>query len=320
CSHSSTTASTPSHIVGASSTLDSSSKVSQVISADIAQSFTYNFALAQDSVDITVSPAALFDAALTELSEPVIRNLIPPPSLPKGDPSAAQKQGSSSKGVLGKDETSAETTKADPRGEELAETEELPLVGASAAKPRSMTPEAPSIDASLHPQKVVVSSRPTMVPRGTKRRRGEDNGEMKAPSLKPFHPSKSSISHRPNYYESDMDVDEDFVDEDSEYNDGDDEPPRKLQKKGVVNGDRPKGSSSKPKAQKGAKKFPCPMAGCSQSFVRKCDLRRHRRDVRDVIHGNETAAGYRCERCGKVLSRADALKRHVDKEACGKRR
>ncbi|ESK93646.1 hypothetical protein Moror_1544 [Moniliophthora roreri MCA 2997] len=327
CSHNS--ASNPSHVVGASSALDSFFKISQVISAEVAQRSSYtwptiaDYASAQASVGITVSPAALFDAAPTEFPEPmltVIHNTIPPPSLLKADSSAApQKQDCGSKAVPAKDEKSAKTTKSDPRGDELAEPEDLLPVGASVAKRRSMTPETPSINAPPCPKGAVVSSKATMVLRGTKRRRGK----MRAPSPESFHLSKSSILHRPNYYESDMDVDEDSADKDFEDNDGDDdfyEPPRKLQKKDVVNVDRRKVSSSKPKIQKGAKRFPCPMAGCSQSFVRKCDLRRHRRDVRDALHGNEMAAGYRCERCGKVLSRADALKRHVDKEACGKRK
>ncbi|TRM69130.1 hypothetical protein BD626DRAFT_473039 [Schizophyllum amplum] len=79
--------------------------------------------------------------------------------------------------------------------------------------------------------------------------------------------------------------------------------------------------------------IPCPFAnrGCPATFTRRSDLRRHieNSSVHPVdassagprrVTVKQTHKGrYACARCGKKLSRKDALKRHSEREACGTR-
>ncbi|KAK7053061.1 hypothetical protein VNI00_004382 [Paramarasmius palmivorus] len=113
--------------------------------------------------------------------------------------------------------------------------------------------------------------------------------------------------HRPEHYEPDTHIsgdskDKDFIAEKAiDDEDHFDEPPRKLRRK--------KTSANKPqRAQQGIKKYPCLIPDCRKSFVRPADRKRHERFA---SHGEFMGEGYRCARCLKVLSRADAVRRHM---------
>ncbi|CAK5268168.1 unnamed protein product [Mycena citricolor] len=59
------------------------------------------------------------------------------------------------------------------------------------------------------------------------------------------------------------------------------------------------------------KPFKCPWLGCPNSFTRESNCHRHLQ-----LH---VPPRFRCDQCGKFLSRPDSLRRHQILMACGKR-
>ncbi|KAF8178590.1 hypothetical protein K438DRAFT_1844047 [Mycena galopus ATCC 62051] len=71
------------------------------------------------------------------------------------------------------------------------------------------------------------------------------------------------------------------------------------------------------KSSKPQKRYPCSIAGCTESFTRANDVTRHIRNA--AIHKSAQNISRVCEQCGEELSRPDAARRHEAKGACHKR-
>ncbi|THG95989.1 hypothetical protein EW026_g5755 [Hermanssonia centrifuga] len=110
----------------------------------------------------------------------------------------------------------------------------------------------------------------------------------------------------------------DLGDEDAEGDDEEDDagPPRKRAKPSVRSPDPAPVKKQPPRKRKKASnttkksRFSCPL--CGTTVGRESDLGRHQRE--SCRKGAKPPSGYVCphEGCGNVLSRADALKRHVE--------
>lgn len=82
-----------------------------------------------------------------------------------------------------------------------------------------------------------------------------------------------------------------------------------------------KDASDQPEKEK---PFACPIAGCNARFTRSNDVKRHMGSAsahRDFVSEAQGAvmSGTMCNRCFRILSRGDALQRHLKENACGKR-
>ena len=82
--------------------------------------------------------------------------------------------------------------------------------------------------------------------------------------------------------------------------------------------------------KKGKKRFACEVRGCPATFTRRNDVERHMKSAaahRNYkqewvdMQKNQAPAlnAFRCEKCHRILSRADSAKRHMESGACGKR-
>ncbi|KAJ3549995.1 hypothetical protein NMY22_g669 [Coprinellus aureogranulatus] len=85
-----------------------------------------------------------------------------------------------------------------------------------------------------------------------------------------------------------------------------------------------------PEDKKAKKRFQCGVKGCPATFTRRNDVERHMKSAsahRDYVQewtDMQSKIGpalnpFRCEKCGRILSRADSAKRHMESGACGKR-
>lgn len=82
--------------------------------------------------------------------------------------------------------------------------------------------------------------------------------------------------------------------------------------------------------KKGKKRFACEVKGCPATFTRRNDVERHMKSAAahrnyaqewTDMQKNQAPAlnAFRCEKCHRILSRADSAKRHMESGACGKR-
>lgn len=89
-------------------------------------------------------------------------------------------------------------------------------------------------------------------------------------------------------------------------------------------------SETDTKDKKAKKRFECAVKGCPATFTRRNDVDRHMKSAsahRDyaqewaLMQTNQAPAlnPFRCEKCNRILSRADSAKRHMESGACGKR-
>ncbi|TEB38350.1 hypothetical protein FA13DRAFT_1786141 [Coprinellus micaceus] len=101
--------------------------------------------------------------------------------------------------------------------------------------------------------------------------------------------------------------------------------PAKSKTKGV-----PAPADADSNDKKGKKRFACEVKGCPATFTRRNDVERHMKSAaahRNYaqewadMQKNQAPAlnAFRCEKCHRILSRADSAKRHMESGACGKR-
>ncbi|KAJ7350449.1 hypothetical protein DFH08DRAFT_110700 [Mycena albidolilacea] len=83
------------------------------------------------------------------------------------------------------------------------------------------------------------------------------------------------------------------------------------------------GRSRKNGGRAASKRYPCTVPGCTESFTRRNDMKRHVKNAAihkgSVQQAEALANSPVCQFCGEELSRPDAARRHELKDSCGKR-